>query len=54
MFCPILRDISNREDCTAQLVTDTIFDKYKQGRANSHAPFRLFETNCSPSEDEEF
>jgi len=53
MFCPILREISNREDSATKLEPNTIFDKYKQGRANSYAPFRLFETNCTPSEDED-
>lgn len=55
MLTQILQDISNKEESTSSLEQETIFDKYKLGRVNSSAPFRLFETNCgiSAAEDSE-
>ena len=49
----LFRDLSNREDSSATLDPDSIFDKYKRGEAHQLAPFRLFETNYNTSCDED-
>lgn len=53
MASPLLREVSNKEDSSTFLECWSIFDKYKQGRAHTLAPFRLFETNCNTSCEED-
>jgi hypothetical protein len=49
MMHSIFRDISNKEDSSTLGELESIFDKYKAGRAHTLAPFRLFETNSNTS-----
>lgn len=53
MSIDLLKDLLPREDSSTQMEQENIFDKYKLGLAHTKAPFRLFETNCSTSCDEE-
>ena len=53
MGIDLLKDLLPKEDSSTQMEPETIFDKYKLGLAHTKAPFRLFETNCSTSCDEE-
>ena len=52
MNYPLFKDMACKEDSATCTEQETIFDKYKVGRAHLLAPFRLFETNSCTSCDE--
>lgn len=43
----------SKEESATLMEFESIFDKYKHGLAHANAPFKLFETNCSTSGDED-
>ena len=49
MFGQLFKELSQKEDSSTNIDAENIFDKYKLGRANSSAPFQLFEKNCALS-----
>lgn len=53
MLCELIQDITNIQTYRTINATDSIFHKYKLGLVSESAPFRLFETNCSTSCDDD-
>ena len=48
---PLLQDLIPKEESSTLQLSESIFEKYKNGKAPLSAPFRLFETNSNTSCD---